>query len=238
MILFIVMCCFSKRAHFIPCAKRLDARGVIDILYRFIFAYHVFPNRSYMPRYTLAKLFRDFTERPGIKLNMSSSNHPQNDGQSERSIQTLNGLLRTYTNSDHALWDVFLPQIEYVYNSTPSQSSGLTPFEVDCGYIPMEPTISTDAEIRPRSFEAVALTRHLKTITTIAKDALATAQRRQETIHNKGRKEIGFEIGKFALLHRDAYHNTGRYWNVQPFFVGPFSVVKKINEKAYELDLP
>lgn len=152
-----------------------------------------FPIVHIWQRHTLAKLFRDFTGRPGIKLNMSSSNHPQNDGQSERSIQTLNRLLRTYTNSDHALWDVLLPQIEYVYYSTPSQSSILTPFEVDCGYIPMEPTISTDAEIRPRSFEAVALTRHLKTITTIAKDALATAQRRQETNHDKGRKEMGLK---------------------------------------------
>ena len=132
MILFIVMWRFSKKAHFIPCAKGLDARDVIDLLYRFIFAYHVFPKSIISDRDTrlMAKLFRDFTERPGIKLTISSSNHPQTDDQSER--ETLNRLLRTYTNSDHALWD----EIENVYSSTPSQSSRLTLFEVHCGYIP------------------------------------------------------------------------------------------------------
>ncbi|CCE93705.1 uncharacterized protein TDEL_0G03380 [Torulaspora delbrueckii] len=132
MILFIDMWRFSKKAHFIPCAKGLDARDVIDLLYRFIFAYHVFPKSIISDRDTrlMAKLFRDFTERPGIKLTISSSNHPQTDDQSER--ETLNRLLRTYTNSDHALWD----EIENVYSSTPSQSSRLTLFEVHCGYIP------------------------------------------------------------------------------------------------------
>lgn len=115
--ILIVVCRFSKRAHFIPCAKTLDARGVIDLLYRFIFAYHGFTKTITSDRDTLltAKLFREFAERLGINLTMSSSNHPQTDGQSERSIQTLNRLLRTYANFDHALWDVILPQIEYVY---------------------------------------------------------------------------------------------------------------------------
>lgn len=46
------------------------------------------------------------------------------------------------------------------------------------------------------------------------------------------------------LLDRDAYHNTGSYWKGQPFFVGPALLcrpilrVKKINENAYELNLP
>lgn len=53
-----------------------------------------------------------------------------------------------------------------------------------------------------------------------------------------GEKKVEFKIGEYVLLHRIAYHNTGRYWKLQPFFVGPFQVVKKINENAYELDLP
>ncbi|QLQ79680.1 hypothetical protein HG537_0C03280 [Torulaspora globosa] len=239
-IIMVVVCRFSKRAHFIPCTKTLDAQGMINLLYRFVFAYHGFPrtitsDRDMRPA---AKLFREFTKRLGIKLTTSSSNHPQTYGQSKRTIQTLNRLLRAYSSTDHSHWDELLPQVEYVFNSTPSRSSGQTPFEIDCGFNPTEPNIKTDDKMSVRSFKAVDLARRLKRITILTRDYLTAAQERQEANHNRGRKKVEFKIGEYVLLHRDVYHNTERYWKVQLFFVGPFRIVKKINENAFELDLP
>ncbi|QLQ82255.1 hypothetical protein HG537_0H00170 [Torulaspora globosa] len=82
--ILIVVCSFSKGAHFIPCQKTLNSRGVIDLLYRFVFVYHGFPRTITSDRdirFT-SKFFKETTARLGIRLTMSSSNHPQTDGQS------------------------------------------------------------------------------------------------------------------------------------------------------------
>jgi len=49
----------------------------------------------------------------GSKLTMSSAYHPKTDGQSERTIQSLEGLLRTCILDDLGAWDDILPLIEF-----------------------------------------------------------------------------------------------------------------------------
>lgn len=44
-------------------------------------------------------------------------------------------------------------------------------------------------------------------------------------------------IGDYVLVHRDAHFKRGAYMKVQPIYIGPFRVVKKIHDNAYELDL-
>jgi len=49
---------------------------------------------------------------------MSSVYHPQTDGQSERTIQSLEDLLRTCVLDHLGAWDEVLPLIEFTYNSS------------------------------------------------------------------------------------------------------------------------
>lgn len=58
-----------------------------------------------------------------------------------------------------------------------------------------------------------------------------------ETNNNQRRKPLLLNIGDHVLVHRDAYFKKGAYMKVQQIYVGPFRVVKKINDNAYELDL-
>lgn len=59
---------------------------------------------------------------------MSSSNHPQSDGQTESTNKTLiRLLLQSYCNADQDRWDEFLPHIEFVYNSTYHHSNNHSP---------------------------------------------------------------------------------------------------------------
>lgn len=63
--------------------------------------------------------YKELTEPLHIKSLKSTTNHSQTDGQTEAINKILNRLLRTYCNNDQAVWDQFLPQLEFVYNSTP-----------------------------------------------------------------------------------------------------------------------
>ena len=65
-----------------------------------------------------------------IRLKFSIASHPQTDGQSERTIQTLEDMLRVCTLDFPGSWAEKVPLMEFVYNNSYHQSLGLSPFEV------------------------------------------------------------------------------------------------------------
>ncbi|SSD61661.1 related to Transposon Ty3-G Gag-Pol polyprotein [Saccharomycodes ludwigii] len=231
---------FSKRAHFVACNKELSQEYTINLLFQFVFCYHGFPKRIVSDRDVrfTGNAYRELTERLGIKLCMSSSNHPESDGQSERTIKTLTQLLRSYAGLEQGRWDVLLPQVEFVYNSTYHSAVKAAPFLVDLGYVPNEPLLDSTSLTAARNFSAVDLIQSLRAITLRTKDFLKENQVNMEVAVNPGRREEKFAVGDYVLVHRDAYFTGGRYIKLQPIFLGPFKIVKVINENAYEVDLP
>ena len=65
----------------------------------------------------------------GTELRFSSAYHPQTDGQSERTIQTLEDLLRLCVLDFKGNWDKYLPLVEFSYNNSYQASIGMAPFE-------------------------------------------------------------------------------------------------------------
>ena len=60
---------------------------------------------------------------------MSSAYHPQTDGQSERTIQSLEDLLRTCVFDHLGVWDEVLPLAEFTYNNNFHTIIGMAPYE-------------------------------------------------------------------------------------------------------------
>ncbi|GJV65145.1 putative reverse transcriptase domain-containing protein [Tanacetum coccineum] len=60
---------------------------------------------------------------------MSTTYHPQTDGQSERTIQTLEDMLRAYVIDFGGSWDTHLPLVEFSYNNRYHSSIRCAPFE-------------------------------------------------------------------------------------------------------------
>ena len=52
-----------------------------------------------------------------VSLNMSSGDHPQTDGQTERVNQVLEDMLRAYVSDRQSDWDSYLPLLEFSCNS-------------------------------------------------------------------------------------------------------------------------
>ncbi|CAJ2638292.1 unnamed protein product [Trifolium pratense] len=80
------------------------------------------------PRFT-SRFWESLQEALGTKLRLSSAYHPQTDGQSERTIQSLEDLLRACVLEQGVSWDSCLPLIEFTYNNSFHSSIGMTPFE-------------------------------------------------------------------------------------------------------------
>nr|GEV38120.1 putative reverse transcriptase domain-containing protein [Tanacetum cinerariifolium] len=65
----------------------------------------------------------------GTKLNMSTAYHPETDGQSERTIQTLEDMLKACVMDFGGSWDTHLSLVEFSYNNSYHKSIKCVPFE-------------------------------------------------------------------------------------------------------------
>jgi hypothetical protein len=63
------------------------------------------------------------------KLNFSSAYHPKTDGQTERTNQILEDMLRACTLKYGKSWDKILSYVEFLYNSSDQASIKMAPFE-------------------------------------------------------------------------------------------------------------
>ena len=80
----------------------------------------------------------------GLELLLSTSHHPQMDGQSERAIQHLAISLRAFIAGNQSLWAKWIPELEFTYNSTPLSSVGQSPFFLLHEYHPQSPVTHFD----------------------------------------------------------------------------------------------
>ncbi|GJY19466.1 putative reverse transcriptase domain-containing protein [Tanacetum coccineum] len=74
-------------------------------------------------------LWKSLNEALGTQLDMSTTYHPQTDGQSERTIQTLEDMLRACVIDFRKGWDRHLPLVEFSYNNSYHTSIKAAPFE-------------------------------------------------------------------------------------------------------------
>ena len=65
----------------------------------------------------------------GTKSKISTAFHPQIDGQSERTIQTLENLLKACMINFKISWEVHLPLVEFAYNNSSQAAIDMTPYE-------------------------------------------------------------------------------------------------------------
>jgi len=67
-------------------------------------------------------------------LHFTSGYHPEDDGQTECTNQTLEQYLCVYCNYQQDNWSELLPLIEFVYNNAPSATTSVSPFFTNKGY--------------------------------------------------------------------------------------------------------
>nr|GFC82072.1 reverse transcriptase domain-containing protein [Tanacetum cinerariifolium] len=65
-----------------------------------------------------SRFWQSMQKTLGTRLNMSTTYHPLTDGQSERTIKTLEDMLRAYVLDFEGSWDVHLPLVEFSYNNS------------------------------------------------------------------------------------------------------------------------
>ena len=122
----------TKSAHFIPMQESISAEKLADIYIREIVARHGVPVSVISDRDVrfTSRFWKRFHDELGTRLHFSTAFHPQTDGQSERTIQTLEDMLRACVLDFGGSWDTYLPLAEFSYNNSYHASIDRPPFEM------------------------------------------------------------------------------------------------------------
>ncbi|GKA97915.1 putative reverse transcriptase domain-containing protein [Tanacetum coccineum] len=217
--IWVVVDRLTKSAHFLPIREDYKTEKLAKIYTNEIIARH--------------------GKALGTRLDMSTAYHPQTDGQSERTIQTLEDMLRACVMDFGGSWDTHLPLIEFSYNNSYHTSIKCAPFEALYGRKCRSPVIWTEVGesqlIGPEIMQETT-----KKIVQI-KERLKTTRSRQKSYADKRRKPLKFQVGDRVLLKVSPWKGVvrfGKKGKLAPRYVGPFEIVERVGPVAYRLKLP
>ena len=145
---------FSKFAHFIALGHPYTAASVARAFFTEIVRLHGFPKSIVSDRDLVftGHVWRDLFKQVGVQLKMSTTFHPQTDGQSEAVNKTISMYMCCITEDRPRAWLDWLPWAEYVYNTAYHSALRTSPFQVVYGIpppdlLPYTPSTATTATI-------------------------------------------------------------------------------------------
>ncbi|GJP33350.1 hypothetical protein CLOM_g17894 [Closterium sp. NIES-68] len=146
----------TKMAHFATCKTTITTEQRAKIFLTNIVRLHgirsaIISDRD--PRF-MSNFWTKTWQQYGTRLHLSTAYHPQSDGQTERTNQTMEQLIRM-TCTDPAQWEDALPLIEFAYNNAQSAKTTQSLFFRNYGIDQTTPLSSPIENPAPRSQQLV-----------------------------------------------------------------------------------
>ncbi|GJW32570.1 putative reverse transcriptase domain-containing protein [Tanacetum coccineum] len=161
-----------------------------------------------MEKLTRQYLKELFQKALGTQLDLSTAYYPQTDGQSKRTIQTLEDMLRTCVIDFGKGWDRHIPLVELLYNNSYHTSIKVVPFEALYGHKCRSPVYWAEVG-----------------------DAHLTGP--EIPLEFQVRDKVMLKVSSWkGVIH------FGKRRELNPRYIGPFKVLAKVGTVAYRLELP
>ena len=236
----------TKMIRIVPTQQTVTAEGTARLFFDHVFRHgHGVPSTLVSdrdPRFT-SQFWQSLFKLLGTRFNMSTANHAQTDGQTERANRTIEDILRAYVGPHQDDWDQHLTAVEFAYNDSVQLSSGHTPFFLNYGQHPSTPLTLTAGRDSPASGSAdvdVFVARMRDAIAS-ARAAIAKAQQQQATQANKRRSDQQFSVGDKVYLsagHLRAPAGDADTRKLSPKAYGPFEILQVLSPVSYKLRIP
>jgi hypothetical protein len=241
-VILVVVDRFSKAIHLGALPAQFTAYKVAELFINMVCKIHGLPRSIVTDRYPIfiSKFWPDLFKFSGTLLRMSSSYHPQTDGQTEVTNRTIEQYLRAFVHDKPNIWFRFLPWAEYHYNTSYNTASGLSPFQVMFGKPP--PSIPSYA-IGSSSVDACDLLLSDRAeILELLRKNLLKAQQVMKHNADAHRREVNYDVGTWVYVKLQPYRQTSltgtKYNKLSKRFYGPFRIIERVGKVAYKLELP
>ncbi|GKA82179.1 reverse transcriptase domain-containing protein [Tanacetum coccineum] len=239
--IWVIMDRLTKSAHFLHIREVYKTEKLARIYINEIVARHDVPVSIISDRdgRFSSHLWQALQKALGIKLHMSTAYHPETDGQSERTIQMLEDMLRACVLDFGGSWDTHLSLVEFSYNNSYHTSIKCVPFEAlygrKCRSLMIWTEVGESQLIGPEIVQETT-----EKIIQI-KERLKMARSSQKSYADKRRKPLEFKVGDRVLLKVSPCKGVvrfGKKGKLAPRYVGPFEIVECVGPVAYRLKLP
>ncbi|KAD3640486.1 hypothetical protein E3N88_29709 [Mikania micrantha] len=221
----------TKSAHFLPIREDYKMEKLASIYIREFVSRHGVPLSIISDRDSCftSRFWQTLQKALGTRLDLSTSYHPQTDGQSEMTIQTLEDMLRACVLDFGGSWDSHLPLVEFSYNNSHHSSIQCAPFEAlyerKCRLPVCWTEIGESQLIGPELIQ--------ETTDKIFKirERIKTVRDRQKSYGDRRRKPLEFAIGDKVLLKVSPWKGVVRFTKkgkLAPRYVGPFEILERI----------
>ena len=231
----------TKSAHFLPVRSTNNVEELAKKYVDEVIKLHGAPLTIVSDRGTefTSHLWKAVQRCLGTKTHLSTAYRPQTDGQTERVNQVLEDMLRACMLEFKGSWEDHIPLIEFAYNNSYQASIGMAPYEALYGRPCRTPVCWTETGdsqlMKPDMIEQT--TEKIRTVI----ERLKTAQSRQQSYANRGRRHVEFEIGDSVFLKvspMKGVKHFGKKGKLAPRYVGPFPILERVGKVAYRLELP
>jgi len=128
----------TKQAIFIPAHDTITSTDLARLFVLHVFSKHGVPSHVISDRGLefVSNFFRSLGTALNMWLYFTSGYHPEDDGQTKHTNQTLKQYLHVYCNYQQDNWSELLPLVEFAYNNALSATTGVFPFFANKKYYP------------------------------------------------------------------------------------------------------
>ena len=240
-VIWVIIDRLTKSAHFLPINVEDSLEKLAQLYVDEIVRLHGVPvsivsNRD--PRFT-SRFWPGLQAALGTRLHFSTAFNPQTDGQSERTIQTLEDMLRACVMEFKGSWDTHLALMEFAYNNSYQASIEIAPFEALYGRKCRTP-VCWD-EVGERRLVDPELVQITSEKVKVVPDNLKIARNRHKSYADNRRRDLQFEIGDRVFLKISPWKGIlrfGKRGKLSPRYIRPYEIVSKVGPVPYKLKLP
>jgi len=229
----------SKMTHFVATTEETSAKGLARVFQDNVWKLHGLPESVVSDRgpQFAAELTKELNRMLGIKTKLSTTFHPQTDGQTERINQEVKQYLRFFIEHRQKDWPEWLAMAEFAINNKVHMATKISPFMANYG---KELRMGGDIRKKGKMESAIEFAERMKKVHEEAEAALRKMQEEMKRYADRRRKEteewrkgdrILLSTKNLVFKERPSKKLTERY-------VRPYAIEEVVLSNVVKLRLP
>ena len=188
-----------------------------------------------------SELFQQMCSRLGIEKTRTTPGRPESDGMVERFNRTLEAMLSMFVSENQRDWDEFLPMLMMAYRSTPHDSTKYSPNMLMMGRessLPIDVIMGIPREETEANWPNYVerLQQKMEMAHRSARENLKKSAVRQKRNYDQRAEHRQFAIGDPVWFYNPV-RKKGICPKLQMKWTGPFTVIDKLNNVVYKIQL-